>query len=98
MGNTVTQAKIDAMLKNATIEVSTHFDKCTIVAVQLENGFVLVESSACVDPANYDPKMGKAICMERIKSKMWELEGYQLQNELHKAFLQRERTRSTSEV
>lgn len=97
MGNTVTQEKIDAMLKNATIEVETHFDKCTIVAVQLENGFVLVESSACVDPANYDPKMGKLICMKRIESKLWELEGYQLQNDLHKAILQRERTSNMSE-
>lgn len=80
--NTITQADIDNLIEEAQIDIKTIFDKCTIVAVQLKNGFVLVESSSCVDPANYDEAMGTSICMERIKNKLWELEGYKLQNEL----------------
>lgn len=80
--NTITQADIDNLIKEAQIDVKTIFDKCTVVAVQLKNGFVLVESSSCVDPVNYDEAMGVSICMERIKNKLWELEGYKLQNEL----------------
>lgn len=60
------------------------FDKCTLVCVKLENGFVLTESSACVDPANYNEEIGKEICFERIKNKIWELEGYRLQCDIFK--------------
>lgn len=81
--NTVTQAQIDAMMASAKIERRTVFAKCTIVVVQLENGFVLTESSACVDPANFDPKIGEEICMKKIKDKLWELEGYALQKKLY---------------
>ena len=35
--------------------------------------------SSCVDPKNYDEKIGKDICMGRIKNKIWELLGFLLQ-------------------
>lgn len=79
--NTVTQEQIDEIIDNSEIEAWTVFDKCTIVVCKLPNGFVLVESSACVDPANYDEEMGVEICMDKITDKIWELEGYKLQNE-----------------
>ena len=84
MQNTITQEHIDALIRESQVSVKTVFSKCTIVAVQLKNGFVIVESSSCVDPMNYSEAMGTAICMERIKNRLWELEGYKLQNELVK--------------
>lgn len=83
MGNTVTQEHISDMLNRSEVEVRTVFGKCTIVSVKLPNGFVITESSACVDPANYNEKLGASICMDRIESKLWELEGYRLQCELY---------------
>ena len=80
--NTVTLEHIDNLIRESQVSVKTVFAKCTIVAVQLKNGFVIVESSSCVDPINYNEAMGVSICMERIKNKLWELEGYKLQNEL----------------
>ena len=80
--NKVTQEEIDELIKNAEIDVKTVFEKCTLVTVKLANGFVITESSACVDKANYDENMGKEICLERIKNKLWELEGYKLQCKL----------------
>lgn len=77
--NTITQSDIDNLIARSQINVKTVFGKCTVVAVQLPNGFVLVESSACVDPMNYSEAQGMAICIERIKNKLWELEGYNLQ-------------------
>lgn len=82
MKNTVTQKQIDQIFRDSEIDVKTIFDKCTVVSVKLPNGFVIVESCACVDPSNYDENLGKEICIERIKNKIWELEGYKLQNEL----------------
>lgn len=84
MKNTVNQSTIDQLIGEATISCQTLFNKCTIVAVQLKNGFVLVESSACVDNANYDQELGKQICLERIKNRLWELEGYALQKRISK--------------
>mgnify|MGYP001036082583 CR=1 FL=1 len=81
--NTVTQAVVDELMESCDIAVTTVFDKCTIVACKLPNGFVIVESSSCVDPANYDEDMGVDICMKNIERKVWELEGYLLQNKLY---------------
>lgn len=56
------------------------FDKQCILVARLENGFTIVGESACVDPSNYDEDIGYSIALERIKEKVWELEGYLLQN------------------
>ncbi len=82
MKNTITQEEIKNLVDTAKIEVHTCFGKCTVVSVQLENGFVLTESSACVDTANYNEQIGVEICLQRIKNKLWELEGYCLQKKL----------------
>lgn len=81
--NTVTDRQVDEILENAKITWETIFDKCTVMYCQLDNGFIIIESSACVDPANYSSKMGYKICLERVRNKVWELEGYALQNSLN---------------
>ena len=80
----VSYDRINHLMETAEVEVMTVFDKCTIVVAKLENGFILTESSACVDPANYDPELGEDICRAKIKERLWELEGYALQKAVHK--------------
>lgn len=80
--NTVTQEQINDIMFGSDINVQTHGGKTTIVIVTLPNGFKIVESSSCVDPANYDERMGAEICLARIANKVWELEGYRLQHKL----------------
>lgn len=81
--NTVTQEQVTAVLSKAEKIVQHRvFGKCTVVMVKLPNGFVLVESTGCVDPANYDEAVGEKVCMEKIESKVWEMEGYILANRL----------------
>ena len=70
--NTVTSKQISELIDRSEVSVSTVHDKVTIVCLKLPNGFVITESSACVDPANYDEKVGRDICMERITNKLWE--------------------------
>lgn len=81
MSKSVTKKQIDELWENSDITVMSVFDKCTVVAVKLPNGFVLVESSACVDPANYSREIGFDICKTKLINRIWELEGYLLQNE-----------------
>lgn len=78
----ITKERIDHLLNSGDVEVRTVFGKCTTVTMQLENGFILTESSACVDPANYDPELGKKLCYEHIENRLWELEGYALQKQV----------------
>lgn len=81
---TITADYIEEIMENTEIKVlPSVFGKCTVVAAKLPNGFVIVESSACVDPRNYDEDMGVEICMDKIINKVWELEGYKLQSELY---------------
>ena len=80
---TVTPERIEEIMNHSKLTVTTMFDKCTVVTCKLPNGFVIVESSACVSPENYDEKIGVEICINRIKDKVWELEGYRLQEELY---------------
>lgn len=79
----VTEERIEEIISNSEIKVETIYDKCTVVSCKLPNGYVIVESSACVDPENYDEETGVDICMSKIIDKVWELEGYRLQSDLY---------------
>lgn len=80
--NTVTQEHVDDLYERSEIKVFTVFDKTTIVSAKLPNGFVITESIGCVDPANYSEIIGRVECEGKIKNKIWELEGYLLQDKL----------------
>ena len=58
-------------------------DKTTVVRAMLRNGFEIVESSACVSAENYDEKLGREICLEKIRDKVWFLLGFLLQTAVH---------------
>lgn len=82
MRNIVTKEYIDSIVENTNFEILTKGGKTTIVIATLPNGFMLVESSGCVDPTNYDEQIGYEICRRKIIDRIWLLEGYVLQNEL----------------
>lgn len=63
-------------------EVHSIGKKTTVVVLTLKNGFEVVGTSACVDPANYDEKIGAEYARKRALDKVWELEGYRLQSAL----------------
>ncbi len=75
----------EQMVKDFVIEVVTQKmgDKTTVVQAELRNGFIITESSSCVEPANYDKEVGRKICVDRIHSKVWELLGMLLQTARH---------------
>lgn len=63
----------------SSFKIQTLDDKTTIVIADLVNGFRIVESSSCVDPANYDEAIGAEICIKRIENQVWNLLGFTLQ-------------------
>lgn len=82
--NTVTQEQVTRIMEASEFDVKTIYGKVTVVTAKLPNGFTIVESSACVDPANYDEKIGVEICKKRIENEVWQLEGYLLQEYLYR--------------
>lgn len=80
--DSVKKEDIDSILSQTLISVEKYGDKTTILKATLPNGFVVVESSSCVDPKNFNMSIGEQICMKKLEDKIWELEGYKLQNEL----------------
>lgn len=78
----VTNDDIDNILANTIIKVEKYGDKTTVLKATLPNGFVIVESSSCVDPKNFDMAIGEKSCMEKLENKIWELEGYILQSRI----------------
>jgi hypothetical protein len=72
-----TERVVNRILANYKRSTVHHFDKCiTIVSVQMPNGFVLTESSTCVDPASFDVEIGTRACIARLKPRVWMLLAY----------------------
>lgn len=54
-------------------------DKTTVVHATLANGFIVSESSSCVDAANFNMDIGYGICKEHIQDAVWKMLGFLLQ-------------------
>jgi len=80
--NTVTEAGIDALLEQSDTQEHIFWGKELVVSYRLPSGFSVLGRAACVDPANFDLEIGRKICREQVKSKLWELEGYLKQLEV----------------
>jgi len=74
----ISQMMVNSFISN--IKVSTIGDKTTMVHVTLVNGFEIIETSACVSKENYNEAMGKEICLDKIRDKIWMLLGFLLQS------------------
>jgi hypothetical protein len=45
----VTPEQVETIIAQSEMKVFKIFDKCTVVICKLPNGFIITESSACVD-------------------------------------------------
>ena len=75
--NTITETNVKDFV--AGMEVSQWGDKTTIVNATLQNGFVITESSSCVDPENFNMDIGASICRDKIYNQVWRMLGFVLQ-------------------
>lgn len=69
---------IDAKIKNSTY-TNLPSGKCVVCELTLANGFTVRGESACVSPANFDQEIGNKISYQNARDKVWQLEGYLLQ-------------------
>jgi hypothetical protein len=71
-------ADIDAVIVGETYTVLPS-EKAMICELTLKNGFTVRGESACVSKDNFDFGIGSKIAKENARNKVWELEGYLLQ-------------------
>ena len=57
--------------------------KVMVCELTLRNGFTVRGEAATVSKANFDPEIGQIISRDNAKKKVWELEGYLLQDKLY---------------
>lgn len=50
----------------------------TICCLTLLNGYNVVGYAACVDPVDFDEKLGREVAYEHARNKIWALEGYRM--------------------
>lgn len=55
----------------------------TVCCLTLYNGFTVTGESACVDPADFDPIVGKRIARENATSKVWMVLGFRQRERIH---------------
>lgn len=77
----ISETMVYAFIKE--VHTMTLGDKTTVVHVVLRNGFEIVEYASCVDPENYDERLGAEICLRKVSDKIWLLLGFLLQTAVH---------------
>lgn len=70
--------KIDAVIVGKTF-TKLPSGKCMICEITLQNGYTVRGEAACVSPANFDQEIGEKISFEDARNKIWQFEGYLLQ-------------------
>lgn len=75
--NKVSISDIEAKIKGVTY-TRLPDSTTTVCQLTLENGYTVLGTSACVDPANYNQALGEKYAYEKAIDKCWDLEGYLL--------------------
>ena len=68
--NFVTTENVDASIIN---DEDHHFEgsNVTVCWLTLANGFTIVGQSACVNPDNFDPKLGRELALDDAKQQIY---------------------------
>lgn len=59
--------------------------KTMVCELTLRNGFTVLGDASVVSPENFNEDIGRAISYDNARNKIWELEGYLLQQRLYEA-------------
>ena len=84
--NKVTVSDMQAKVKSSTY-TRLPDSTTTVCQITLENGYTLIGTSACVDPANFNQALGEKYAYEKAFNQLWDLEGYLLKQRRYEAGL-----------
>lgn len=75
----ITKEAIQKVIEQSVLTCIKMGNQTTVLHATLPNGFEIVTTAGTLDPSRFDLEIGKKFCLERLESKLWELEGYVLQ-------------------
>jgi hypothetical protein len=84
--NRVTLGDIQSQVKSVYYHVVPD-TTLTICVLTLKNGYTVMGSSACVDPASFNKAVGEQIAYDNALNEIWALEGYLLKQKRFEAGL-----------
>jgi hypothetical protein len=81
MARTVTIEQVES-----TIEGIEYINRgtLTVAIATLRNGFQVVGTSGCADPAKYNQQLGEKLARAKVVDQVWLLEGYLLKEQMHR--------------
>lgn len=74
-GFRLTKEMIESLIRQVHF-VPVEGSTMTVCIVQTTSGFMICDSSAAIDPANYDAAVGKTVAYNKVINRLFELEGY----------------------
>lgn len=80
----VTQEQVEAKIKNKSFTILPS-GKTMICELTLENGFTVHGDASVVDKANFVQEIGEQISYKRAMDKIWEIEGYLMQERMYQS-------------
>jgi Phage protein (N4 Gp49/phage Sf6 gene 66) family len=78
----VTPETVDSKIIKATF-TTLPSNKVMVCEITLRNGFTVRGESCTVSPENFNVELGREISYRNAREKVWELEGYLLQESLY---------------
>lgn len=79
----LTPELVDAKIKSETYTVLPS-GKVMICELTLENGFTVRGEASTVSKSNFNIEIGQTVSRKNAREKIWQLEGYLLQENLYK--------------
>ena len=77
---------INSIIKDTTYTVLPS-GKVMVCEITLTNGFTVRGEGSAVSKANFNKEVGEVISFKNAREKIWQLEGYLLQDKLYKEAL-----------
>jgi hypothetical protein len=77
----LTPESIDSVIVEKTF-TTLPSGKCMICEITLKNGFTVRGESSVVSKANFNQEIGERIAFDNARKKIWEIEGYLLQEKV----------------
>lgn len=81
MNNKLTIEAIHGLIESADYLT---FKTLTVCVLTLKSGALVTGESNVIDPANYDPQIGREMSYRDAVGKIWQLEGYAMKRDLHR--------------
>ncbi|WP_291633920.1 Gp49 family protein [Clostridium sp.] len=81
MENVITTAHVNKLFEDSEKD-HWYNGQCYVLTIKLKNGFMVTESTTCIDSQNADEVGAREIVATKIKSKLRDLESYRVHTEL----------------